>query len=243
MPRIIDRVGAENLDHYEAPLRYNKTTEEAAITDLQVILDLTDAQLTPLLPFITPGVNSVAEFRSFITAERQGKIRIVRQWSLDTVTLELEDLISTYLLFDTALGGAVQSKCGEEVSGPATNVLANAGKWAHLTDEAHSIVLDLGTDETIDGISIPIEAGANATHQLRGVNVNAAKALPKIDDTENRVLTDVDFATVDAANEITFPSHRAQFVKLSNITTDHNSNSLRIGSILIRVNPKFFGEE
>lgn len=243
MPKFQDKVGAENIDQYDKPLRRNKTALEATLTDLDVTLALTDPQLQSVINALEFSMQTAAELRVSLLDDRQAYVQQLRLFQLDTVALEFDELQPTYLLFDATLGGAVTSKCGEEVSDPAANVLGNAGKWAHLFDHSHEIVLDLGSEETIDGISIPIEAGSNATHQIRGADVYAAKALNKIDDAENKMLTAVDFATVDDNNEHLFSGEKkARYVKLTGYTTDNVNNNMRIKSILVRVVPKFFKE-
>lgn len=244
MPKFQDRVGPENLDQYDKPLRRNKTALEATVDDLDITLALTDPQLQSVINALEFSMQTAAELRVSLLDDRQAFVQQLRLYELDTATLSFDELQATYLLFDTAFGGAVVSKCGEEAGDPAVNVLANVDKWAHLFDHTHEIVLDLGSEETIDGISIPIEAGSNATHQLRGVDVFAAKNANKIDDAENKMLTAVDFATVGGNNEHLFGSQKkARYVKITGFTTDNPGNNMRIKSILVRVVPKFFKEE
>lgn len=249
MPEFQHRVGAQNIDQYSEPLRINKTTLQAEVVDLDAAIALSDPQLNSLITLSALSKTNAQDLRDFWTDLKEKTQQRIRIWELDTQVLAFSEILPTFLHFDVALGGAVQSFCGEEVADPATNVLAALNKWAHLVNEQHSITLDLGNPEVIDAINIPIEVAANNAHQLRGVDVFAAKVLANIDDPINKMITAFDFATVGSDNIKVFlnpknggTTKRARFVKLVNIDTDNPTNNMRIKEILVRVLPKFFGE-
>ena len=243
MAKFQNRVGGENIDQYAVPLRRNKTTLQAEIVDIDTVLALTDGELEAVIKLGTLNFFTAQDFRDNITDIKEKTQQQIRLWELGTQIISFNDILPTYLFFDTALGGAVQSKCGEEVGNPATNVLTSGSKWVHLLDEPHEIVLDLGNPEVIDGIAVRIDAGVNASHQLRGVDVFAAINLGGIDNISNQILVAQDFATLDDNNEVSFPQNKkARYVKLTNIQTDDAQNKMRIKNIKVRVIPKFFGE-
>lgn len=240
--RFQHKVGGNIIHQHERPIVLDKALAIQNIIDTDTLLLLSDQEI--LLFFESLSIPLTAsEYRQALQDQKEEYQRTVRLWEMDTVQIILDELQPTWLLFDPNLGGAVQSVCGEEVGNEASNVLLENTKWAHLFDHAHEIVLDLGNPETIDGIAIRIDAGVNASHQLRGVDVFAAKALSQIDNPDNQMLSGVDFATLDDDNQILFGrTKRARYVKLTNITTDMGGNQLRVKNIKVRVVPKFFKE-
>lgn len=244
MAKFQDRKGGQNIDQYNAGADRNKTNLEADLVDIDSLLAIPDADLQLLIDDGGTRFDDVTEYKDGLRNTRGQIVQQIRLWQMDTQVLQFDEIVPSLLLFDPGLGGAVVSKCGEEVGNEATGVLQNAGKWFHLFDHSHEIVLDLGNKEVIDAVSIPLQAGDSDDHQLRGVDVYAAGSLAKIDDTENLMLTAVDFATLDDDNIQAFAaSKKARYLKLTNIDTDDGTNKLRIKKICVRVIPKFFGEE
>lgn len=239
-----DRIGANIIHQHEDPLILDKAATEQIVANLDFLISLSDSEVGILLAALAPTIYETAEdFRSALQDQKEAYQRVIRLWEMSTLPLTIDEIQPTWLLFDPALGGAVQSVCGEEIGNEAVNVLEQNTKWAHLFDHSHEIVLDLGNPETIDGISIEIDAGVNSSHQLRGVDVFASQALGQIDNPDNQMLSGVDFATLDDPNIQLFGRNkRARYVKLTNITTDAGANQLRVKNIKVRIVPRFFRE-
>ncbi len=249
MPRFQDRRSGNLIDQYPVPETRNKSDLQAEVVDIETVSGLTDGELEALIVLGQANFHTADEFRAHINDVKDRVLQQIRLWELDTQVINFDELIATFLYFDPALNGAVESVCGEELGNEATEVLQNSGKWRHNTNHTHEIVLDLGNPEVLDAINIPLEVGANNSHQLRNVDVFAAKLLSNIDELQNQMLTSVDFVNVGADNIHVFvnpkggSTKKARYVKLTNIDTDHPTNIIRVREILVRVIPRFFFDE
>ena len=245
MPKFQDKIGGNRFDQYGVPDQRLKDALAAEVVTIDAALTVPETTIDQILSIAAErSATTGAAVLSELQDRRNKRQQQIRLWELSTQQIIFEEPIATLLRFDPALGGAVQSVCGEEVGNEAVGVLTDGGKWNHLLDEPHSIVLDLGNPEVFDAVGVSIDAGVNTSHLLRGVDVFASIGLSGIDDPANQILTAVDFATLDSDNLTVLASNKkARYVKLTNITTDNPQNSLRVKCIKVRVVPKFFGEE
>ena len=239
-----ERIGPNKLHQHDSPRTLVKDEILLALTQTNLIEALSDEELAIFVEIFDPSrYATVADVRNALAEYRDILQRAIRLWELDTQAVVIDEIQPTFLLFDPALNGAVHSVCGEEVGNEAVNVLEENGKWAHFVNEPHEIILDLGNRETIDAISVRIDAGVNASHILRGVDVFASIHENQITNLDNQVLSGVDFATLDDDNIHEFGQNkRARYVRLTNITTDDVENKLRVKNIKVRIVPRFFTE-